>query len=519
MVDNFYPYSQEKLGFDKGVTIIFQSDKENASRMLGKTAYYDPQNYEIALYVDGRHPKDILRSLSHELVHHAQNCRGDFQAPVVTDVGYAQKDPHLRKMEREAYTKGNLIFRDFEDLIKTGKKDVDIDFTKSGEPKMSLKEWKNNELNMLLMKKWGLLQEQKDSPEAKCKAEGNEWKDGECLKLNEAEDTEGEETYHYAEDEGADRKREGRLEAHLAAIDHHLHNLRDDMVYDEDRERRHEKGTHFGESKEELEEGAVGEFAKREAGALAAKAKKGALKAAKRGGKAAARDVGGRLAAWGKSPEAFTGTEKEEEEEIKDVQGGKGLEENQEESVEEGFLKKAVGTGLGLAAGALAGGAVGKAAGAKLGSDLGAGLGGGLGKSVATSATGAAGSLTRKLAGEKAGEIGQKMGSSLGQTAGRELGTSLGKTAGGVAGAVGGGMAGHALSDDDKEERGRREDGDEEESETPPPGVKVTDPEHLTRTTAKLPAVKRESTSRKISVREAKEITRRVIERIKKENK
>jgi hypothetical protein len=52
-----------------------------------------------------------------------------------------------------------LIFRDYEDLIKTGKKEVDIDFTKSGEPKMSLKEWKNNEINTKLMKKWGLLKE------------------------------------------------------------------------------------------------------------------------------------------------------------------------------------------------------------------------------------------------------------------------------------------------------------------------------------------------------------------------
>jgi hypothetical protein len=62
-------------------------------------------------------------------------------------------------MEREAYTKGNLIFRDFEDLIKTGKINIEIDFSDSGEPKMSLKEWKNNELNGLLMKKWGLLKE------------------------------------------------------------------------------------------------------------------------------------------------------------------------------------------------------------------------------------------------------------------------------------------------------------------------------------------------------------------------
>tara|TARA_R110002020_G_scaffold141097_1_gene312746 strand:+ start:1963 stop:3162 length:1200 start_codon:yes stop_codon:yes gene_type:complete len=172
LIGEFFPYSQKNLGFDKPVTIIFQSDPENASKMLGKTAYYDPTNLEVVLYTDNRHPKDIMRSLSHELVHHAQNCRGDVnsgcekegwnQACVKdTDVGYAQRDPHLRKMEREAYTKGNLIFRDFEDLIKTGKINVEIDLSAAGEPKMSLKEWKNNEINTKLMKKWGLLKESK----------------------------------------------------------------------------------------------------------------------------------------------------------------------------------------------------------------------------------------------------------------------------------------------------------------------------------------------------------------------
>ena len=159
MVDNFFPYSQKQLGFDKGATIVFQSDQDNAGRMLGKTAYYDPEKLQIVLYTDGRHPKDILRSLSHELVHHAQNCRGDFTRDNPTYEGYAQKDPHLREMEREAYEKGNLIFRDFEDLIKTGKINVEIDFSQTGEPKMSLKEWKNNEINTKLMKKWGLLKE------------------------------------------------------------------------------------------------------------------------------------------------------------------------------------------------------------------------------------------------------------------------------------------------------------------------------------------------------------------------
>jgi len=173
MVDNFFPYSQKKLGFDRPATIIFQSDEDNAARMLGKTAYYSPETFEVVLYTDNRHPKDIMRSLSHELVHHAQNCRGDFTSTDRTAEGYAQSDPHLRKMEREAYTKGNLIFRDFEDLIKTGKINIEIDFSDSGEPKMSLKEWKNNEINTKLMKKWGFLTESKEvTTEGECPEHG-----------------------------------------------------------------------------------------------------------------------------------------------------------------------------------------------------------------------------------------------------------------------------------------------------------------------------------------------------------
>ena len=203
-VSDFFPYSQQQLGFDKPVIIRFESDKKNAATMLGKTAFYDPQNMEIALYVDNRHPKDVMRSLSHELVHHAQNCRGDFKAHSATEPGYAQRDPHLRKMEREAFTKGNLIFRDFEDLIKTGKIKVHIDFKRSGEPKMSLQEWKNNEINRKLMKKWGLLKEGKDSRGDELE-EGWGWRDE-----DEDELEEGGASYRDDEDptDGLDDERE-----------------------------------------------------------------------------------------------------------------------------------------------------------------------------------------------------------------------------------------------------------------------------------------------------------------------
>jgi len=115
----FYPYAQKQLGFNRPPKLFFVQDSANASNIFGKTAYYEPESETIKLYVTNRHPKDILRSFSHELVHHAQNCRGDFDNDTVTEEGYAQNNPHLREMEREAYEKGSLIFRDFCDITIT----------------------------------------------------------------------------------------------------------------------------------------------------------------------------------------------------------------------------------------------------------------------------------------------------------------------------------------------------------------------------------------------------------------
>jgi hypothetical protein len=112
-IASFFPFAQKQLGFKRPPKLFFVQDQNNAGDVLGKTAYYQPETETIKIYVTNRHPKDVLRSFSHELVHHAQNCRGDFDNDTVTEEGYAQNDPHLREMEREAYEKGNMIFRDY----------------------------------------------------------------------------------------------------------------------------------------------------------------------------------------------------------------------------------------------------------------------------------------------------------------------------------------------------------------------------------------------------------------------
>ena len=98
--------------------LILRQDEENGAMTLGRTAYYDPENLHIVLYITGRHPKDILRSFAHELIHHVQNERGDLQLGDASAPQYAQNDEHLRKMEKEAYLQGNLLMRDFEDNFK-----------------------------------------------------------------------------------------------------------------------------------------------------------------------------------------------------------------------------------------------------------------------------------------------------------------------------------------------------------------------------------------------------------------
>ena len=158
MAHSLYPFAQKRMGFHKPPQMVFDSDPENAKNILGKTAQYEPGTMTITIFVNDRHPKDILRSIAHELVHHAQNCRGEFENGGATDVGYAQTDDHMREMEREAYEVGNMCFRDWEDGIKSQMplhETIYKQLLKKGDSYMSTKDWKNAELNTLLMEKWG----------------------------------------------------------------------------------------------------------------------------------------------------------------------------------------------------------------------------------------------------------------------------------------------------------------------------------------------------------------------------
>ena len=95
--------------------VTIKKDQANASNFFGRTAYYDPNSKEIVLYISGRHDKDIVRSYSHEMVHHMQNLKGTLHNIQTQDTN---ADSDLLELEKEAYLIGNITFRNWEDNLK-----------------------------------------------------------------------------------------------------------------------------------------------------------------------------------------------------------------------------------------------------------------------------------------------------------------------------------------------------------------------------------------------------------------
>ena len=93
---------------------FIDGDVENAKDFFGKTAYYDPASQTIVLYTEGRHPKDIVRSFSHEMVHHTQFLEDRLEGIEGTDT---TADENLDKIEQEANLIGTMTFRNWTDTI------------------------------------------------------------------------------------------------------------------------------------------------------------------------------------------------------------------------------------------------------------------------------------------------------------------------------------------------------------------------------------------------------------------
>ena len=120
---NFSPYISSILEYmiDRGMKItplpeiVLIKDEANAADVFGRTAYYNNDKKEVGLFTVGRHPKDVLRSFCHEMIHHMQNLEGRIPGFTTTNT---QEDDALKEIEQEAHYLGSMTMREWEDTCK-----------------------------------------------------------------------------------------------------------------------------------------------------------------------------------------------------------------------------------------------------------------------------------------------------------------------------------------------------------------------------------------------------------------
>lgn len=119
----YTPYIASLLEYmiDQGMKVVplpevtIKRDETEASNFFGKTAYYDPIEKRVVLHIAKRHPKDVMRSFAHEMIHHIQNLEGRLENITTSNTN---EDDYLQEIEKEAYLNGNITFRNWEDFIK-----------------------------------------------------------------------------------------------------------------------------------------------------------------------------------------------------------------------------------------------------------------------------------------------------------------------------------------------------------------------------------------------------------------
>ena len=130
---------------DKGYNIeplptveFVDGDSDNARDFFGKTAYYNPNNQTITLYTEGRHPKDIVRSFSHEMIHHIQNLENRLGDVSTTNT---MEDDNIDKLEQEANLKGTMTFRNWTDSLNENIFQKSLDQTEKEALEITYKDW------------------------------------------------------------------------------------------------------------------------------------------------------------------------------------------------------------------------------------------------------------------------------------------------------------------------------------------------------------------------------------------
>ena len=130
LLTEFLDFVNEQLEIKEPYSVYFVEDKTNAKDPLGRTAMYNPSSSSVYIYATNRHPKDLLRSIAHELMHHKQKEQGKLGKM------YGEGSVTEKQLELEANEAGYLVrmFEDGRKSTSTTKIDEVADRLKTSSP-------------------------------------------------------------------------------------------------------------------------------------------------------------------------------------------------------------------------------------------------------------------------------------------------------------------------------------------------------------------------------------------------
>lgn len=105
----------KKLEVEPLPEILLDKNPQKGSGILAKTGEYDPVDKVIRVYIQDRHPKDVLRTFSHEFTHHRQNLAGKDLKVGTSVLGESEA---LQEIEGEAYLSGSFLFREWTEYLE-----------------------------------------------------------------------------------------------------------------------------------------------------------------------------------------------------------------------------------------------------------------------------------------------------------------------------------------------------------------------------------------------------------------
>ena len=122
MPTNYGKYIKSLIEFmrEQGLKIDplpeIELNPEEQDGIFVKTGYYSPDEKKVVVFIDQRHPKDVLRTVAHEFIHHMQNLQDPNKD--WGGAGDLEADRKLRGIEGEAFLLGNIIFREWTEKMK-----------------------------------------------------------------------------------------------------------------------------------------------------------------------------------------------------------------------------------------------------------------------------------------------------------------------------------------------------------------------------------------------------------------